>query len=247
MVGAGPGDPELITLKGIKALQEADVILYDALANPLLLDHANPWTRKIFVGKRKGLAALSQEEINTLITSLAFKYGNVVRLKGGDPFLFGRGMEEVEVARELGIETEYIPGVTSALAVPGLAGIPVTHRNVSRSTWIVSGTSLTGEVSEDLRHAARSQATVVVLMGLGALGEIVSIFKSEGKEDSAVAVIENGSLDNQRVVTGTISSISDVATQSGIGTPATIVIGEVVKFYVANSETVGRNEDDRLQ
>lgn len=247
LVGAGPGDPELITLKGIKVLQDADVVLYDALANPALLEHANPWTRKIFVGKRKDAHAMSQEEINTLITSLAFKYGHVVRLKGGDPFLFGRGMEEIEVARDLGIDVEYVPGVSSAIAVPGLVGIPVTHRNISRSTWIVSGTSLSGEVTEDLRHAARSQATVVVLMGVGALDEIVSIFISEGKANSPVAVIQNGSLESQRVVTGTVASISEAVERAQAGTPAIIVIGDVVRFYKDQRETVEGNEKNRLQ
>jgi uroporphyrin-III C-methyltransferase len=247
LVGAGPGDAELITLKGVKALQDADVILYDALANPALLDHASPWARKIFVGKRRDEHALSQEQINTLITSLAFKHGHVVRLKGGDPFLFGRGMEEIEVARELGIETDYIPGVSSAIAVPGLAGIPLTHRNVSSSTWIVSGTALTGEVSEDLRHASRSQATVVVLMGVGALDDIVDIFTSEGRSDSPVAVIQNGSLDNQLVVTGTIATIAGAVAQSQVGSPAIIVIGEVVRFFTTRRHTVEGNEKGKLQ
>lgn len=247
LVGAGPGDPELITLKGIKVLQDADAVLYDALVNPALLDHTSPWARKIFVGKRKGQHTLSQEEINTLITSLAFSHGHVVRLKGGDPFLFGRGMEEIEVARALGIEVDYVPGVTSAIAVPGIAGIPVTHRNVSSSTWIVSGSSLTGQVSDDLRHAARSNATVVVLMGVGALEEIVKIFTGENKKSSLVAVIENGSLETQRIVTGTIGSIAGIVDQAQISAPAIIVIGDVVRFYKGNRETVERDEQDKIQ
>ena len=247
LVGAGPGDPELITLKGVKALQDADVVLYDALANPALLEHASPWTRKIFVGKRKGQHALSQEEINALITSLPFKYGHVVRLKGGDPFLFGRGMEEIEVAHALGIEVEYVPGVSSAIAVPGLAGIPVTHRDVSKSVWIVSGTSSSGEITADLQHAAKSQATVVILMGVGMLEEIVTIFKQEGKQESLVAVIQNGSLENQQIATGTIASIVDIVAQRQIGPPAIIVIGSVVNFYKGNSETVERDEENKIQ
>ena len=247
LVGAGPGDPELITLKGIRVLQDADVVLYDALANPVLLEHTSPWARKIFVGKRKEQHALSQEEINTLITSLAFKYGHVVRLKGGDPFLFGRGMEEIEVARALGIEVEYVPGISSAIAVPGLAGIPLTHRNLSRSAWIVSGTSATGEITNDLRHAARSEATVVVLMGVGALDEIVRVFTSENKENTPVAVIQNGSLETQRVAVGTISTIAGALAQAQLGTPAIIVIGNVVKFYTGQEEAVKGNEQGRLQ
>jgi uroporphyrin-III C-methyltransferase len=247
LVGAGPGDPELITLKGVKILQNADVVLYDALANPALLDHANPSTKKIFVGKRKGQHTLSQEEINALITSLPFTHGHVVRLKGGDPFLFGRGMEELEVARALGIEVEYVPGVSSALAVPGLAGIPLTHRDISKSVWIVSGTSSSGEISADLQHAARSEATVVVLMGVGMLEEIVTIFKQEGKHDNLVAVIQNGSLEDQQLASGTISSISGIVAEKQIGPPAIIVIGSVVKFYTGNSKTVERDEENKIQ
>src|SRR5690349_22691572 len=196
LVGAGPGDPELITLKGIDALKRADVVLYDALANPSLLDYAPEHAKRIFVGKRKDFHTHSQEEINAMIASFAFQYGHVVRLKGGDPFILGRGMEEIEAAKGLGIETEYIPGVSSATSVAGLAGIPLTHRDVSKSVWIVSDSSAKGSVTEDLRYAARSAATVVVLMGVAALQEIVSVYTQEGKSDSLVAVIQDGSLDS---------------------------------------------------
>lgn len=246
MVGAGPGDPGLITLKGMKVLQQADVVLYDALANPALLEYVRPSAQKIFVGKRSGTHSLSQEEINTLITGLAFKYGHVVRLKGGDPFMFGRGMEEIEVARSLGIEVDYVPGVSSAIAVPGLAGIPLTHRGLSRSVWIVSGTSFTGNLTDDLRHAARSEATVVVLMGTAALEEIVGLFREEGRPDDLVAVIRNGSLEDQQVVSGTLSNIVSVVAGANVGPPAIIVIGEVVKFLVANKESLEDSGKSRI-
>lgn len=244
LVGAGPGDPDLITMKGVEALKNANVVLYDALANPALLKHAPNDARKVFVGKRKDLHSYSQEEINTMIASFAFKYGHVVRLKGGDPFVLGRGMEEIEAARALGIETQYVPGVSSATAVPGLIGIPVTHRDVSKSVWIVSGSAATGEITDDLRHAARSAATVVVLMGLSTLGDIVRIYREEGKGESLVAIIQNGSTDNQESVSGTISSIEAIVAQNHIGTPAVIVIGEVVRFFHQPSrESVDRNEN----
>jgi uroporphyrin-III C-methyltransferase len=219
--------------------------LYDALANPTLLDHAPERARKIFVGKRKDLHSYTQEEINTMITSMAFKYGHVVRLKGGDPFLLGRGMEEVEAARSLGIETQYIPGVSSAMAVPGLAGIPVTHREVSKSVWIVSGSAATGGITGDLRHAARSEATVVVLMGVHTLQEIVKVYSEEGKEETPVAIIQDGSLDTQQSIAGTVATIERQTVESRIGTPAIIVIGDVVRFFHQRTrETAERNEKE---
>lgn len=247
LVGAGPGDPGLITLKGIEALRSADVVLYDALANPLLLEYAPVHARKIFVGKRKDFHSSTQEEINTLITSLAFKYGHVVRLKGGDPFVLGRGGEEIEVAKSVGIETEYVPGVSSALAVPGLAGIPVTHRDVSKSVWILSGTSASGTVTEDLKLAARSSATVVILMGVATLRDIVNIFVSEGRTETLIAIIQNGSTDVQRSVTGTIGSILGIAEKAQIGAPAIIVIGDVVRFFNQSKKEVESEKSDRLQ
>ena len=248
LVGAGPGDPGLITLKGVEALRMADVVLYDALANPTLLDHAPPLARKIFVGKRKGLHIATQEEINTMIPMLAFKYGHVVRLKGGDPFLLGRGGEEIEVAKAVGIETEYIPGVSSALAVPGLAGIPVTHRDISKSVWILSGTSASGSVTEDLRLAAKSSATVVILMGVATLPEIVRIYTVEGRTEIPVAIIQNGSIESQRSVIGRISNIIDLASKAQIAAPAIIVIGEVVRFFdPSGKEEAQREERNQLQ
>src|SRR5918993_2039750 len=136
LVGAGPGDPELITLKAIKALGKASVILYDALANPVLLDYASPGAIKKFVGKRFGCHALSQQEINMLIVEYAHSHGHVVRLKGGDPFVFGRAQEEIDAARDAGIEVEVIPGISSALSVPASQGIPVTCRGIAESVWV---------------------------------------------------------------------------------------------------------------
>ena len=164
LVGAGPGDPDLITVKAIQALGKADIILYDALVNKEILQYVAAGVKKIFVGKRSGKHSLKQEQINNLIVDLAFTYGNVVRLKGGDPFVFGRGYEEIEYADSFNIETEVIPGISSSVGVPGLAGIPVTHRGLSESFWVITGTTRTGELSRDIKLASQSTATVVILM-----------------------------------------------------------------------------------
>ncbi|HEY0652972.1 MAG TPA: uroporphyrinogen-III C-methyltransferase [Chryseosolibacter sp.] len=230
LVGAGPGDAELITLKGIKALKTADVVLYDALVAPEILEFIPVQTPRLCVGKRAGQHSYTQDEINELIVDMAYLYGHVVRLKGGDPFVFGRGGEELEFAGRNGLKTAVIPGISSSLAVPASANIPVTMRGVSESFWVVTGTTMSGAISDDVALAARSTATVVILMGLNKLEEIVTIFSSHGKSQTPVAVIQNGTLENEKSVVGTVSTISDTARSSGIGAPAIIVIGEVVGY-----------------
>jgi len=237
LVGAGPGDPELITLKGINALKSADVILYDALINPVLLEHA-PQARKIFVGKRKGFHRYSQDEINQKIVENAYEYGHVVRLKGGDPFVFGRGSEEIDYAENYGLHTDIVPGISSSIAVPSSIGIPLTKRGVSESFWVITGCTSNRELSLDVRLAAQSSATVVILMGMNKLSQIVSVFKGLNKEDTPVAVIQNGTLENQNSGIGEISTIEDVVKSKNLSSPAIIVIGEVVK---------NNNEIQRLQ
>ena len=225
LIGAGPGDPDLITLKGVKALQKARVVLYDALIHPDLLDHCSESCVKVHVGKRFGKHSSSQDAINFLIVEYAYQYGEVVRLKGGDPYVFGRGYEEVEFAGRHGIESEVIPGISSSYAVPALAGIPLTSRGVSESFWVVTGTTKSHKISGDLALAAQSSATVVVLMGVHKLPEIEEIYSELGKLDQPIAVIQNGTLPNQKMVTGKISNILPLAQISGIGSPAIIVIG----------------------
>lgn len=228
VVGAGIGDPDLLTLKGLKALQSAQVVLYDALSNASLLDYAPAGALRMFVGKRRGFKACSQDEINQRIVDLAQQYGHVVRLKGGDPFVFGRGYEEMEYARSYGIPAEYVPGISSAIAVAGLAGIPVTYRQLSRSFWVITATTADGSLAPDLYPAARSEATVVVLMGLAKLPDIVDIFRQAGKSDLPVAVLQNGSLPQARQVFGTVGNILERLENKGLGSPAVIVLGEVV-------------------
>ena len=231
VVGAGPGDPDLLTLKGANALASADVVLYDALVNIALLNLVRPHVPKIFVGKRKANHQYAQQHINELIVQEAKQYGHVVRLKGGDPFVFGRGQEEIEFAKAHGLETAYIPGISSAISVPGLAGIPVTHRGISESFWVITGTTSAGEISSDIATAAHSNATVVILMGLSQLGNIVDIFLQANRHELPVAVIQSGSLPEEKVVVGTVETIIQNVEAAQLTHPAIIVLGEVVRLH----------------
>jgi len=236
LVGAGPGDPELITVKGIKALACADVVLYDALIHPDLLIYAPSRAKKIFVGKRFKNHAATQEEINKLIVSSALKYGHVVRLKGGDPFVFGRGMEEMDYAESFGISTEVVPGLSSSYAVPTSNKIPLTHRGLNESFWVVTGTTSHGKLSPDVALAAQSSATVVILMGMNKLEEIVAIFTNHGKSNTPVTIIQNGTLPEQKSVSGNVGSIVEKVSESGISSPAIILIGESIDSYPSKIE-----------
>lgn len=228
LVGAGPGDPELITLKAIKALGEAEVVLYDALANESLLEYARPEAKKVFVGKRFGCHALSQEEINLLIVEYAFSHGHVVRLKGGDPFVFGRAQEEIDFAASNGIPVNIVPGVSSALSVPATQMIPLTCRGVAESFWVTTGTTRSGDISGDIKLAAQSSATVIILMAMSKLEQIMDIFTGAGKAETPVAIIQDGTTDKERMVVGVVKDISFRAEHAGISNPAIIVVGEVV-------------------
>ena len=231
LVGAGPGDPELITIKAMKAIASADVILYDALANESLLQHAKANAIKLFVGKRYGCHALSQQEINHLITEYATAYSRIVRLKGGDPFVFGRALEEIEVAQTYGIEVEVIPGISSAIAVPASQMIPLTARGINESFWVTTGTTQSGRVSDDIRLAAQSSATVIILMAMSKLEEIMDIFSSFGKSETPVAIIQNGTTPQSKMAIGTVSNIHFKAQYAGLSNPAIIVVGEVVRLH----------------
>lgn len=229
LIGAGPGDPELITVKGVKALERADIVLYDALINRELLKYTPKGSKRIFVGKRKDYQKYSQEEINELLVKYAFEYGDVVRLKGGDPFIFGRGSEEVEYVESFGIETEVISGISSSLAVPASQGISLTKRDVAESFWVITGTTSSKKLSDDISLAAQSTATVVILMGMSYLKEIVAIFKKYNKGNIPTAIIQNGTTKNENIGLGTVDSILEVAERKKLASPAIIVIGEVVK------------------
>lgn len=229
LVGAGPGDPDLITLKAVLALNKADVVLYDALIDPVLLKHAPDTAIKIFVGKRVGKHSYPQQDTNELCVEMARKHGHVVRLKGGDPFVFGRGAEELDYIETFGIPTEVVPGITSAIAVPAAAGVPVTKRGVSESFWVVTGTTSAGELSKDLALAAQSTATVVVLMGTKKLAEIVKVYSQFGKSELPIAIIQSGTTRDEKITAGYIGDIEQKAEDNKVEAPAIIIIGNVVR------------------
>lgn len=237
VVGAGIGDPDLLTLKAVKVLRTADVVLYDALVNEAILQHAPATAALVYVGKRKGAKAYTQDEINERIVAYAHCCGHVVRLKGGDPLVFGRGHEEMQFAQQHGIETDYVPGISSAIAAAGVAGIPVTLRGASRGFWVITGTTDTGELNPDIYTAAQTDATVVVLMGVTKLAEIADVFKSAGKADLPVAVVQNASLPQQREVFGTVANINEAVQASDLGSPAIVVLGEVVRHRHVGLDT----------
>lgn len=228
LVGAGPGDPDLMTLAGVKALQEASVVLYDALVNKEILTYA-PQAKKIFVGKRLGYKRYKQEEINYLLLVNAMEHGKVVRLKGGDSFIFGRGAEEVEYVEAFGIETKVIPGISSSTSASTAVGVSLTERSLSQGFWVLTGTKVYSQFTHDIHLAAQSNSTVVILMGMSKLDKIVEAFLEEGKENLPVAIIQNAHCKDQKHVMGTVANIQSEVKKNNIKNPAVIVIGEVVR------------------
>lgn len=228
IIGAGPGDPDLISVKGMKQIGRAEAILYDALVPVELLAKARPSCRMIYVGKRKGHKEFSQDEINDLLVFYARRFQCVVRLKGGDPYVFGRGHEELGYVTAHGICAEVIPGISSAIAAPSSAGIPLTKRGVNESFWVVAGTVSNGDISGDMILAAQSSATVIVLMGLNQLQKIASVFSHHRSSLEPIAIIENAARQDQRIITGTVGTIATLAEEHKVCTPAVIVIGKVV-------------------
>jgi uroporphyrin-III C-methyltransferase len=229
VLGAGPGDPELLTIKGYKVLEQADVILYDNLANKELLSIAPEECEKIYVGKQPYGAYTPQEQIHEMIKHFAFTKGKVVRLKGGDPFIFGRGFEEIMYAREQGIKTHFIPGITSMQA-SGFEDIPLTHRAVSESVWIVTGTKKDGRLSADLKLAIQSNATVVIYMGMKKLHEIAQTYIETGNGDMPAAIIQHASMPNKKSARGLVKDLAGMAESKGLTYPAIIIIGEVTNL-----------------
>lgn len=229
IVGAGPGDPELLTIKAALALQTADVVLYDALVSDEILEqYINNGCKRVYVGKRQAKKEFSQQEINELIVFYARKFDSVVRLKGGDPFIFGRGHEEMEFVAAHGIEVEVVPGISSAIAGPAAIGIPVTKRSVTQSLWILTGTQADGELPQDVYDAAKSSATVVILMGVTRLQKIAQIFSIERGPEEPIAVIQDATLHHQKFAIGNMETIVSDVHKKQIGSPAVIVIGKVV-------------------
>lgn len=240
-VGAGPGDPELITLKGINALREADAVLYDALASPELLSYAREDAVKIAVGKRAGAHSMAQEEINGELIRLAGEKNVVVRLKGGDSMVLGRGGEEASALDAAKIPYAFIPGVSSCTAVPELAGIPLTYRNISRAFTVITGHTSGGTLDEEeLGRCAKLNSTLVILMGLSSIEKITGVLIKHGRSgETPAAVVSNGSVNGQRQVRGTLERIARLAKNADLKPPAVIVVGETAGFDFSKKITVG--------
>jgi uroporphyrin-III C-methyltransferase len=225
LVGAGPGDPELITLKAVEVLKKADVVIYDRLANDKILNHAKK-AKLIYVGKKAGEHYKSQEEINQILLEEAKNNDTVVRLKGGDPFVFGRGGEEMLALLEEGITSEVIPGITSAVGVPTTLGLPVTHRGVATSLTIVTGHEDPTKSEKQVKWDFKAD-TIIILMGIGRLEDNTREIMKYKDPKTPVCVIENGTLPEQRIITGTLENIHT----KDIKPPALVVIGPVVDIF----------------
>ncbi len=231
LIGAGPGDPGLMTVRGLKLIQQAQVVIYDRLVHPEIMQEAPVDALRIYVGKETGLHYVPQEQINALLVTHAQHGRRVVRLKGGDPFVFGRGGEEAKALADAGIPFEIVPGVSSAIAVPAYAGIPVTHRKVATSFAVVTGHEEGGKdvASRDWTALATTVDTLVILMGVKGLSKIVDQLLTHGRSpETPVAMIHWGTTSEQQTVTGTLADIIAKATATGLEPPVVTVIGEVV-------------------
>lgn len=231
LVGAGPGDPELLTLKALRLLQEADVVLYDNLVNRDILDYARRDAEKVYVGKRRQFHGIRQEGINALLVEHARAGRNVVRLKGGDPFIFGRGGEEIETLAGEGLDCVVVPGITAAFGAASYAGIPLTHRNVSQSVRFVTGHRQGDAVNLDWPELARPDQTLVVYMGLVGLTEILTRLVEHGMPPSTpAALVEKATLPEQRVVAGTVEDLGGRVAEAAVTGPTVIIIGNAVGY-----------------
>lgn len=228
IVGAGPGDPDLLTFKAMRALQNADVVLYDRLVAPEILDYARRDADRIDVGKAKGRCSATQDEINALMVKHARAGDRVVRLKAGDPFVFGRGGEELEVLQAHGVDAEVVPGITAAMGCAGATGIPLTHRDVTSAVTFVTGHGQTGGTAPNWGALAKSAHTLVIYMGVSTAAEIAGNLIRHGLAPStSVAVVENGTRSNQKTVRGDLSRLAKLIADNGIKGPAIIIVGEV--------------------
>lgn len=231
LIGAGPGDPELLTLRAARLLGSADVIVYDHLVSDGVMAYAAPSAERIYVGKQTNCHTLKQEQINALLVKLAQQGKKVVRLKGGDPFIFGRGGEEVEELAEHGVRFEIVPGITAASGISSYAGIPLTHRDYAQSCVFTTGHLKDGSINLNWQTLVQPHQTVVIYMGLGALPEICrQLIKHGAPSDFPVALVQQGTTIHQRVLTGTLSTIANLSTAMQFQSPSLIIVGEVVKL-----------------
>jgi uroporphyrin-III C-methyltransferase len=242
LVGAGPGDPELLTLRAVRALREADVVLFDALVDPAVLDFAPADARRIDVGKRCGRQVISQAAINRLILREARAGAHVVRLKGGDPFVFGRGGEELDCLRAAGVPVEVVPGVTAACAAAASLGIPLTHRAVARSLHLVTGHGSDGLVpGHDWVGLAASGGTIAAYMAARTLGTVAARLMAAGMPGSTAAVaVENASRPGERALFGTLADLPASLQKAGVAGPTLVLIGEVVTLAVTREDGLAR-------
>jgi uroporphyrin-III C-methyltransferase/precorrin-2 dehydrogenase/sirohydrochlorin ferrochelatase len=234
IVGAGPGDPELLTLRAHRLLQQADVIVYDALVTADVLELARRDAERIYVGKTRGRHAKSQSEINALLAAYAARGRRVVRLKGGDPFVFGRGGEEVSYLRDRGVAVEVVPGITAATGCAAAAGFPLTHRDLAGAAVLVTGQARDGGAEPDWAALARARQTIVIYMGVAELSSIAARLVDYGLDPATpAAVIENGTRPDQRVVAAPLAALPAEAVAARIGSPALVVVGDVVRLAEA--------------
>lgn len=239
LVGAGPGDPELLTIKALKALQAAEVVVHDGLVSDEILELAPASARRISVAKRKSRHSYSQDEINRMLVAFALEGLNVVRLKGGDPFIFGRGGEELEACREAGVDCQIIPGVTAALAAGASAGAPLTHRDSAQAVTFVTGHAKAGgEPDLDWASLARANQTVVIYMGLSMAAPIAGRLMAAGRAGATPAlIVENASRADERRVVTTLSGLAEAA--ASLGGPALLIVGEAMALARAGEEGAG--------
>ena len=233
LVGAGPGDPELLTLKAVRLLESADAIVYDNLVSSGVLEFARADAQRIYAGKRRNEHTMRQEQINALLVQLARAGKQVVRLKGGDPFVFGRGGEEMQELAAHGVDFEVVPGVTAACGVASYAGIPLTHRDHAQVAMFVTGHLKEGSVAElDWDALVRPHQTVVIYMGLNALPDICRQLMAHGAPASRpIAAVQHGTLATQRVLTGTLADLPAKVAHSGFTSPSLLIVGDVVKLH----------------